>query len=322
MISRLHRVLWLALALGTTGGFFALAQTSPVPPPSAAAPSPAPVVMVKSPVELFRQLLAMKPDARNKFLADRPAEKRQGLLDKIKEYEAMKPDERELSLCATELQSYLEPLLATAATNRAAQLASVPEPYRKIVGERLSEWDILPPDLQKDMLAHEATKRYFLGAGSDGFTEESSRILPPSLDEEVVRLGQMSPAERKQSFAAAQQFFGLNDEERQKVIETLSGADRQKVGQTLQILRQLPKEQLDRCLKSIGQLADLSERERQAFIKDAQRWKKMSAAEREAWQNLTDRLPPLPPGLEVPTPDDVWKIMPPGMSPKAVNLTN
>ena len=324
MILRLNRSLWLALAL-SAAGFFALAQTSPVPPPSAAGPSAKPVAMMKSPVELFRQLLAMKPDAREKFLADRPAEKRQGLLDKIKEYEAMKPDERELSLCATELQSYLEPLLATAATNRAAQLASVPEPYRKIVGERLSEWDILPPDLQKDVLAHEATKRYFLGAGADGFTEESSKILPPMLNDEVVRLSQIPPEERKQSFAAAQQFFGLNDEEKQKVLETLSDAERQKVSQTLQVLRQLPKEQLDRCLKSIGQLADMSERERQAFMKDAKRWKEMSAADREAWQNLTDRLPPLPPGLEVPTPDDVWKIMPPGMNPQAavnVNVTN
>jgi hypothetical protein len=318
MIPLLQRGLLLLIVLGTCPVFFdeARAQTGA----DAAAQQPATAPLMKSPVELFRKLLAMNAVEREKFLADRPTDKRIGLLEKIQEYEAMKPEERELSLGATELQSYLEQLINTAPTNRAAQLAAVPEPYRKIIGDRLSEWDILPPDLQQDVLAHEATKRYFLGAGPDTITNDVWKILPPPLQDEVIHLSKVSAEERRQSFAATEQFFGLSDVEKQKVLETLSGAERQQVDQTLLTLQHLPKEQLDRCLKSIGRLADLNDRDRREFIKDAGRWNGMPPQERAAWSNLVNSLPPLPPGVEVPTPDDYRIIMPPGL--KDVTATN
>lgn len=310
MSPKLHRGFLPLIALGVWIGFIsaASAQTAAVPVTQASFTVP----IMKSPVELFRQMLAMNAGEREKFLADRPADKRKGLLEKIQEYEALKPEERELSLGATELQFYLEQFVNTAPTNRAAQVATVPEPYRRILGDRLSQWDILPPDLQKDVLAHEATKRYFLGAGPDVVANDSWKILPPPLQDEVVRLSKVSPGERRQSFDAAEQFFGLSDEEKQKVLGTLSGTERQSVGETLQTLQRLPPEQLDRCLKSIGRLAGLNDKDRQAFAEDAGRWHKMPPEERAAWSNLVESLPPLPPGVEVPTPDDYQVIMPPG----------
>jgi len=311
MIALLQRGLLVLIALGTGFGFFvgARAQTAAVSSEQAAVAAP----LMKSPVELFRKLLAMNAGEREKFLADRPADKRVGLLEKIQEYEAMKPEERELSLGATEVQFYLEQFVRTAPTNRTVQLAAVPEPYRRIIGDRLTQWDILPPDLQKDVLAHEATKRYFLGAGPDTTTNEIWKILPPPLQDEVISLSKISPEERRQSFAAAEQFFGLSDEEKQKVLETLSGTERRQVDETLQTLQHLPKEQLDRCLKSIDRLAGLNDRDRREFAKDAGRWNGMPAEERAAWSNLVNSLPPLPPGLEVPTPDDNMPPLPPGM---------
>jgi len=96
MMPLLQRGLLLLIVLGASPGFFAgaRAQTAAasVEQVSAAAP------LMKSPVELFRKLLAMKPVEREKFLADRPADKRAGLLDKIQEYEAMKPEERDRHL--------------------------------------------------------------------------------------------------------------------------------------------------------------------------------------------------------------------------------
>src|ERR1700690_2703490 len=100
MIPLLQRGLLLLIALGVFPGFCAgtLAQTAAASIEQASGAAP----LMKSPVELFRQLLAMKPAEREKFLAERPADKRVGLLQKIQEYEAMKPEERELSLGATE----------------------------------------------------------------------------------------------------------------------------------------------------------------------------------------------------------------------------
>jgi hypothetical protein len=275
-----------------------------------------PVTALKSPVAAFRELLAMKPADRERFLAERPADKRAGLLDKIREYEAMKPEERELTLSATELQFYLEQMVNTAPTNRAAQLAAVPAVYRRIIGDRLGVWDIMPPDLQQDMLAHEATRHYFLGAGEDTATNEADyyKILPPPLQDEVARLGSITPEERQQSYEAARQFFGMSEEEKNRVLRTLSAADRAQVGRTVEDLQRLPRGQLDKCMATVVRLADLSDAQRREFLKNAGRWREMPPADRAAWDKLADRLPPLPPGLEVPTPDDVWKIMPPGLN--------
>src|SRR5438094_235453 len=104
---------WLTVLLFAAGSiaFTAMAgpaTTNPVVPP----PMPSP----HSPVDSFRQLLAMPPRDREHYLSDKPPEIRARLLDKVKEYQALGPDERELRLRATELRWYLLPLLRESAT--------------------------------------------------------------------------------------------------------------------------------------------------------------------------------------------------------------
>src|ERR1700733_10028229 len=109
----------------------------------------------KSPVDFFRQLLAMTPDERDDFLTRRPPEIRARILGKVGEYEALNPDERELRLRATELRWYLMPLLRESSMNRAARLAQVPDDLRELVQNLLMEWSILPPPLQQEFLENE-----------------------------------------------------------------------------------------------------------------------------------------------------------------------
>ena len=66
-------------------------------------------------------------------LTNRPPEIRARILAKVREYQALDPDERELRLRATELRWYLMPLLREPPTNRAARLAQVPEDLRELV---------------------------------------------------------------------------------------------------------------------------------------------------------------------------------------------
>ena len=73
------------------------------------------VPRMQSPVDFFRQLLAMTPAERVASLTNRPPEARARILAKVREYQALGPDERELRLRATELRWYLTPLLRTAA---------------------------------------------------------------------------------------------------------------------------------------------------------------------------------------------------------------
>src|SRR4051812_7887549 len=64
-----------------------------------------------SPVDYFRELLAMSSTERKAALTNRPAENQKAILAKVREYESMKPDQREWKLKATELRWYLAPLM-------------------------------------------------------------------------------------------------------------------------------------------------------------------------------------------------------------------
>ncbi len=158
MTPLLRRIFWLLLAMGMGPGFLTslYSQVPAVLPPGRAAVKgvqmpPQPPIS-KSPVDILRVLLAMKPAEQERYLSNRPPEIRKRFLAKIQEYEAMKPEDRELRLRATQLRWHLLPLMQTPATNRVAQLALIPEADRKLVSERLQQWDILPPGLQKEFL--------------------------------------------------------------------------------------------------------------------------------------------------------------------------
>ena len=160
---------WLvvAIAAGQLAVFQLAAETvAPVPAPQKLFSGPTnlslpPLPHLKSPVDLFRELLAMTPAERENYLTNRPPEIRARILAKVREYEALDPNERELRLRATELRWYLLPLLRESPTNRAAQLAAIPDDLQPLVKNRLRQWDILPPTLQAEFLESERTLRYF-----------------------------------------------------------------------------------------------------------------------------------------------------------------
>jgi hypothetical protein len=78
------------------------------------------------------------------------------------------------------------------------------------------------------------------------------------------------------------------------------------MAETLRSFEQLPREKRIVCVRSFAKFASMGVAERQQFLKNAERWEKMSPAERQTWRNLVSRVPefpPLPPGFgEMPPP--------------------
>ena len=103
------------------------AQDASKPPLPSNAPAfiapPAPLPTLSSPVEVFRRLLAMTPAEQKQFVAGREPEQQRRILAKLREYESLRPNQRELRLRATELQWYLTPLLSVPSANRPLQSA-------------------------------------------------------------------------------------------------------------------------------------------------------------------------------------------------------
>ncbi|MFZ0828715.1 MAG: DUF3106 domain-containing protein [Verrucomicrobiia bacterium] len=259
--------------------------------------SPPPMAHAKSPVDLFRELLAMTPEDREKYLANRPPEIGARILAKVAEYEALDPNERELRLRATELRWYLLPLMHQSPTNRAAQLAAVPDDIRDLVQDRISQWDILPPTLQQEFLEDESVLKYFERVKPIGG--------PPGADAGNVPGFLYPDAQSRKIAEHINSFFELTEEEKQATLNTLSEAERQQIKNTLRAFDQLPVSQRTECVQAFAKFAGLSPAEQQQFLKNADRWAQMSPADRQTWRDLVTHVPdwpPLPPGFFPPRP--------------------
>lgn len=267
-----------------------------------------PFPYAKSPVDLFRDLLAMSPMERRNFLTNRPPDIRARILEKLREYEALDPNERELRLRATELRWYLPPLMRVAPTERAARLAAIPPDIRALVENRLMQWDLLPPPLQQEFLDNEQTLRFFTHldfgamdhrriAGNDPSTNHYS------WENDLARWNALPETKRRSLSDQFSQFFDLSASEKTRTLNTLSDAERAEMEKTLRTFEKLPVQQRLKCIRSFEQFTRMSSQERYDFLKNAEHWSKMSPAQRQAWRDLVAHVPqwpPLPPGLNEP----------------------
>ncbi len=276
-------------------------RLAPEPPsPELLPPTPP----TRSPVSFFRELLAMNAAERRQALTNRSPESCAQILAKVREYQSLNPDERELRLQVTELHWYLLPLMTAPATNRAARLAEIPSRQRSLVEERLREWDKLSPAMRQELMDNQATLRYL--AEIEGRTDEQRREMLKSisparrvlLEKGIARWEAMSADQRQRMLGRFNQFFELTAQEKEKALKTLSGPERRQIEKTLQAFGDLPLEQRAACIRSFAKFASLTLEERHQFLKNAERWKAMSPGERQTWRDLVRNLPPpLPPDL-------------------------
>lgn len=261
--------------------------------------------MMRSPVDLFRNLLAESPAERRQSLTNRPPEVRSRILAKLREYESLKPDERELRLRATELQWYLQPFMSDPKSDREARLALIPEDMRKLVAGRLAKWDLLPPEIQAEMVDNEMTSRYFTQL--QAATEEQRKLILARMSPErrakleagLDRWRRLSPEQRDATLQGFNAFFELTPEEKEKTLNTLSEAEQRQMEKTLEAYANLPVSQRVQCIRSFEKFTRMTLAERQEFLKNAERWKLMTPAERESWRTLV-RFAPLQPPMPSP----------------------
>ena len=277
--------------------------------PTQVAP-PAPP-MPQAPIDFFRGLLSLSPAERGKLLDERSLlpEQRRTLLAKIKEYEVMTPEQRELRLGVTELRWYLAPLMRTAPKDRHEQMQRIPEEKRKLVEERLRHWDELSSAQQKDFLENEMAVQYFLRLQSitpeqkATYLETFSAERREKLEADLARWLALPTEKRERMCEGFQRFFDLNPSEKEKTLGKLSEVERAQMERTLQTFQALPENQRRHCIESFGKISNMSRSERDQFLRKAERWQEMTPAERKSWRELVHKLPqlpPLPPGLKFP----------------------
>ena len=285
-MSRVRHLLF-GLAVATA----AVAAPAQIPAPVPPRFSPAstnllpPIPTVPSPVAFFRQLLAMSPAERNRSLTNRPPAIRARILKKIREYQALDPNERELRLRATELRWYLTPLMRLPPAERGPGLAQMPPDLRELAQSRLAQWDLLPLALQQEFLANDKALHYFARVQTSD---------PPAPTPEQQRIADQF-----------NQWFEFTPAEKQRLLGTLSTGEREQMEKTLKTFDQLPARQRALCIRNYAKFAGMSGAERAQFLKNAESWARMSPAERQTWRDLVDHVPlwpPMPPPAMPPVP--------------------
>jgi len=271
----------------------------------------------RSPVAVFRELLAMTRAQQKAAIANRPPEIQARILQKVDEYLLMPDQLRELRLRETELRWYLRPLMDVPRTNRAPLLARIPEPQRQQVESRLQMWDLLPPTLQAQFENDDTIAGYFAQVSSATPAEREAilKTIPPErrkeLQQGLDRWQAMSEDQREKAAAGFNQFFTLTADEKEKALDALSDDERQQMEQTLAAYGKLTPTQRAQCIRSFEKFATMSIAERQQFLKNAARWEEMTPQERQKWRELVTVAPIMPPMLP-PRPPGPQSLSPVG----------
>lgn len=265
----------------------------------------------RSPVDDFRELLAMSSAQQEEILRAKYAEEqRRQVRAKLREYQSMPQEEREARLKLVQLRWYLLPLMQLPPAERSERLSVIPADYRPLIEERLKQWDIVPPPLKKEILDHEWTVHYFVRMESKtpAEREEALGALSPeyrkAVEEKLANWRSLPPERRQRMYEQVHQFFELPPKEKEKTLEALTDAERHKMESALAHFERLSPEHRRICIDAFHKFASMSAEEQAQFLRNAERWKAMPAHEREAWRNLVTLLPaasaPMPPGYETP----------------------
>jgi Protein of unknown function (DUF3106) len=288
---RRFRPILLLLCLTAFRPALADSVAPPLPPPT------------KSPAEQFRELLAATPAERRALLTGKSVAAQNLILAKLREFEVLPADQRELRLAVAQLQFYLSPLLHADPGSRSNLLARTPAEDRPLLEDRLKAWDALPAETRRDILESERSLSYFVRQETAdpkqlaALLEQVSPAARPELEAQFARWRALPADERARKTANFQRFFSLSDAERARTLGRLPEAERRQMDRTLSRLASLPPEQRDGCVRAFRRLAAMSPEERAEFLANASKWQAMSGEERAAWRQLVQRAanPPLPP---------------------------
>lgn len=288
----------------------ALSSAQDVSSPGHSNASPADVarispLLAKSRVAVFRELLAMTEREREERLETYSQVKRDGLKAKIKEYESLTPEQCELRLLVTELHEYLQPLMTSPSTNRAAQIALLPTNIAPMVEVRLQHWDSLSPGQQNAVLENKSLLQHLTDFASINPMRQNqppTNMTPAqrqALQEALTTWQSLGRERRLEITKHFKEFFDLTTAEKQKTLSAVSDAERAQIEKAIRQYYELNPRSKARVRNGLDKFCQLSPAEFREFLRNAERWKALSPTERKAWRDLVSSAsiqPPLPPG--------------------------
>ena len=280
-----------------------LLWAQPASPPESRPVPPTPPIR-KAPTEVFRELLTAGPVDREKILSARSPAARQLIEVKLREFEVLPAEHRELRLQVAELQYFLFQLVQAPTNQQADILAQSPQGIRPLLEDRWQSWVQLAPDRQRELLESQKSLSWFVRGQANDPRAVTNLLaqIPASqrteIEAQLVRWRALTPEERTRKTADFQRFFELSERERAKVLGTVSLEERQEMEATLARFANLPPEQRERAVRGFRRFLALTAPERAEFLQSIARWQLMTPTERATWRQMVSLItapPPLPP---------------------------
>jgi hypothetical protein len=252
-----------------------------------------------TPVDGFRELLALDLAEREEHLADKKGEQQDYLRELLNEFDALTPTQRELRLRLLELRYRLLPLLSIEPTERLEKFGKIPADQRQFIEAQLRFWDQMS-ERDRELALKEPDSWSFLPFLA---RQSAPDMTPPPLPErtrlleaEIAKWRALAPEARERSARGLLRFLELDASQQGRVLDSVSAPQRGHLEQIAAAYRQLSPQKRRECLVAFARLAAIDEDERKLFWRKAARWEEMSPEQRAAWRSFTAQLPPLPPG--------------------------
>lgn len=260
-------------------------------------------------------LLSTNESGRSQWIARWKPAQREYLEAKVAEFTNLSAEEREARLQTLQLRWYLPQLMKMNFAERTTRLASLAEPDRALLASKLRAWDIQVPEIKQDLLDHQEVIGVVMFPSSGAAGESVLRALPSDRQEELrrqfERLNQLPEDRRGRVLANFEHYFTFTPSEKTRTLNRLTITERAQMQQALAPFEILPPPMRQQALTGFKKFAELSLGERAAFLQSAERWQKMTEAERDHWRKITARIekaralmppPPMPPTVQRPLP--------------------
>jgi hypothetical protein len=216
---------------------------------------------------------------------------------------------------------------------RAAALAGRPAESRKVLEEKLREYEAMPEKERERRLCAVELHWYLqqLITMKKAEREQALNDVPKKLRPLVARRleqwalleSKVDQEQKKQilgndsavKYVSSPQppvpvelevqtrlrdFFKMSEREQEKALEHFAVGARGEMIATLKAFRALPEKERSQCINSFGQFATMSPEDQAEFLRNVERWRAMPQEERETWRELVQTVPPMP-----PLPDDL-----------------
>ncbi|HOW66729.1 MAG TPA: DUF3106 domain-containing protein [Candidatus Paceibacterota bacterium] len=251
-----------------------------------------------SPVDFFQELLHKTPEQRALALADKSESRRQQILAKLQEYEALDPRQRELRLQATQLKWRLLTLMKLPPGERHIHLAKLAPDEKNQLEDRLHRWDQLPTNFQQAVLAE------YYPQGSPGYIPATQRTSATSVPSRpyvspphTTPRTPLSVAEKEKILKSFHQFFDLTETEKQRILGLMDQASRQQTETALMTWQRMTAPQRQGLMKSVSIISELPPEQQERYLRMAEQWTRLAPNEQTQLRKYAAQLPPLPAGF-------------------------